>query len=80
MVNITHLLQLDTGKESESFIEAMVNLRERILQCWKEMRRALRMIDIRKEGCVSPGAFRQVNHFECNNGVPVKVRIVRGSH
>nr|CAB3241250.1 EF-hand calcium-binding domain-containing protein 6-like [Phallusia mammillata] len=56
----TARLPVDTGKESASFIEAMVKLRERILHCWKEMRRSFRMIDSRGDGFVTPSIFRQV--------------------
>ncbi|XP_076811807.1 EF-hand calcium-binding domain-containing protein 6-like [Clavelina lepadiformis] len=56
----TARLPIDTGKENASFVEAMVRLRERILLCWKEMRRTFRIMDTRAEGFVSPASFRQV--------------------
>ena len=52
--------QVNTGKENESFVDAMVSLRERILHCWKEMRRTFRSSDPGAEGYVPAPMFRQV--------------------
>lgn len=51
---------IDTGRESKSFIEAMIKLREKVLHSWKELRRSFRSIDAKAEGVVTPSQFRQV--------------------
>nr|XP_039259918.1 EF-hand calcium-binding domain-containing protein 6-like [Styela clava] len=53
-------IPIDTGHESDSFIEAMIRLRERVLQSWKELRRSFRNIDVKGDGYVTPSQFRQI--------------------
>jgi len=53
-------LPVNTGTENESFVDAMVALRERILHCWKEMRRSFRNQDPSAEGFVPAPTFRQI--------------------
>lgn len=53
-------LPVNTGKENDSFVETMVAIRERILHCWKQMRRSFRNQDPQADGFVTPTTFRQI--------------------
>jgi len=48
------------GKENQQFCDVMIKLRERLLHCWKEMRRTFRTYDIHAFGFISPKIFRSV--------------------
>ncbi|XP_077999888.1 EF-hand calcium-binding domain-containing protein 6-like isoform X2 [Glandiceps talaboti] len=60
-------MMMKAGDESESLMQAMLRIRECVLQNWKDMRRSFRGIDTTAVGIVSPLEFRNIlRHYSIN--------------
>lgn len=54
------ILQMSAGHTSENFFDAMVRVRDCVLDNWKEMRRVFRNTDNHNTGVVDSLQFRQI--------------------